>query len=206
MGAFLEVLRQTAIFMLAAQMILHFLPGEKYGKYGKLIVSVLVFSQLAVPILSLGDMDFTEEFMNRLDQMEQENTIFTQEMESLSRQQDSFLMEDLVGSVEVRLEEEAMQNKVTICEVYLEDDVVVIEVQNVQNTKTKKTLEMEPIRVDQVTIEAEGENSTEEALDSGKTAVVGAEAKRGKRRSDLENVFAARLGMNQGQVEVIELE
>ena len=62
MKDFLRLLKDTAVFLLAAQMLMHFLPAKKYEKYGKLMVSLIVLSQLTLPILSIGQKDAAGQF------------------------------------------------------------------------------------------------------------------------------------------------
>lgn len=54
MGArLLEIIRQVGIFMICAQMLLHFKPTESYGKYIKLLVSIMVLVQIFVPVMEI---------------------------------------------------------------------------------------------------------------------------------------------------------
>ena len=53
MGAqFLDLLKKVTIFMLAGQIIVQFLPSGGYEKYVKMMISIMVLSQIALPILS----------------------------------------------------------------------------------------------------------------------------------------------------------
>ena len=49
----LQVLKQTGIFMVCAQMLLHFKPSEVYGKYIRLLMSIMVLALLIGPIMEL---------------------------------------------------------------------------------------------------------------------------------------------------------
>lgn len=51
--AFLDVIRQVGIFIILAQMLLHFKPAESYGKYIRLLMSLMVLVQLLVPVLGI---------------------------------------------------------------------------------------------------------------------------------------------------------
>lgn len=55
----LEVIKQVGIFMICAQMILHFRPSESYNKYIKLLISIMVLVQLMFPVMEIfgGGMD-----------------------------------------------------------------------------------------------------------------------------------------------------
>lgn len=47
------VIKQVGIFMICAQMLLHFKASENYGKYIRLLMSMMVLIQLAVPLSAL---------------------------------------------------------------------------------------------------------------------------------------------------------
>lgn len=49
----LTIIKQVSIFVICAQMILHFKAEQKYGKYLKLLIGVMVLVQLFVPLMSL---------------------------------------------------------------------------------------------------------------------------------------------------------
>ena len=48
-----EVIKRVGIFMICAQMLLHFKASENYGKYIRLLMSMMVLIQLAVPLSGL---------------------------------------------------------------------------------------------------------------------------------------------------------
>lgn len=48
-----EVIKQVGIFMICARMLLHFKASENYGKYIRLLMSMMVLIQLAVPLSGL---------------------------------------------------------------------------------------------------------------------------------------------------------
>ena len=52
-GKLLQIIRQVGIFMICAQMILHFKPSENYGKYIKLLISIMVLVQLFLPAMEI---------------------------------------------------------------------------------------------------------------------------------------------------------
>ena len=53
MSALTELIKRIGIFMIAAQAVIHFTPGQKYEKYIKLIVGMMVLSQFVVPLRSM---------------------------------------------------------------------------------------------------------------------------------------------------------
>lgn len=49
----LTVVKQVGVFMICAQMILHFKPAESYGKYIRLLMSIMVLVQLFIPVVEI---------------------------------------------------------------------------------------------------------------------------------------------------------
>ena len=50
MSALIELIKRIGIFMIAAQAVLHFTPGQKYEKYIKLIVGMMVLLQFVTTL------------------------------------------------------------------------------------------------------------------------------------------------------------
>lgn len=48
-----NLIKQVSVFVVCAQMILHFKPTAQYGKYIKLLIGLMVLVQLFVPLMSL---------------------------------------------------------------------------------------------------------------------------------------------------------
>lgn len=67
-------LKQISIFLLLGQTILHFAPGEKYEKYIKVLLGLMLVVQFAAPLLSFGSRD-------RMTEYENNKKAFTQKME-----------------------------------------------------------------------------------------------------------------------------
>lgn len=195
MDQLLHLLKETAIFMLAAQLLLHFLPGKKYEKYGRMIIALVVLSQLALPILSIGSQGAAEIFWEKFSAMEEENEIFSQKMERLEGADSSLVENGMVASVEERVAEEAQAAGVKVYSVRLrEDGVVMIEVK--KEPQAGKIEMAGPVEVERIKI---GEAAEEEA------AQAGAGARKGGLRPELARAFAAALGMGDEKVEVVEI-
>lgn len=129
MENFLQLLKDTAVFLLAAQMLMHFLPAKKYEKYGKLMVSLIVLSQLALPILSIGKNDATGQFWGAFERMEEENEMFSGRLSMLEETGEDAVKSGILRSVEQKVETAAAAASVEVADVRLrEDGVVVIEV------------------------------------------------------------------------------
>ena len=50
MNELVTLIKRIGIFMIAAQAVLHFAPGQKYEKYIKLIISILILLQFVTPL------------------------------------------------------------------------------------------------------------------------------------------------------------
>lgn len=76
----LEVIKQVGIFMICAQMILHFRPSESYNKYIKLLISIMVLVQLMLPVMEIFGAGM-EEFYGK---MEYYNGFIAESMEEVN--------------------------------------------------------------------------------------------------------------------------
>lgn len=194
MKDFLRLLKDTAVFLLAAQMLMHFLPAKKYEKYGKLMVSLIVLSQLTLPILSIGQKDAAGQFWGVFGRLEEENEMFSGRLAALEGTGEDVVRNGIVQSVEQRVETAAAGAGVEVSDVRLkEDGVVVIEV---KKAGVRDRGDIVPVK--KVVIGAE----------NGRGEPVPAEgaALKGSVRMDLEKPFAKALNMQEGAVEVVELE
>ena len=114
MTSFLRTLRETAIFMLGAQILLYLGPGKKYEKYGKMIVSLLLLAQLAEPVLGFGTSMEKISFSEWMQHFEQENNAFLDRLELLENSHQQQVWEGLVLSVEEQLADLAVTYEVRI--------------------------------------------------------------------------------------------
>ena len=62
----LQMIRQTGIFIVCAQMLLHFRPSEVYGKYIRLLMSMMVLALLIGPIAQIFGKGTAEPLENRV--------------------------------------------------------------------------------------------------------------------------------------------
>lgn len=194
MKDFLRLLKDTAIFLLAAQMLMHFLPAKKYEKYGKLMVSLIVLSQLTLPILSIVQKDATGQFWNAFGHLEEENEMFSGRLAALEGPGEDVVRNGIVQSVEQKVETVAARAGVEVADVRLkEDGVVLIEV---KRAGARDRGDIVPVK--KVVIGAEN--------GGGDPIPAEGAALKGSIRTDLEKPFAKALDMQQEAVEVVELE
>ena len=68
----LQTVKQIGVFMICAQVILHFKPSAKYEKYLKLLISVMVLVQIIMPVVNLLPGEDSTSFMTRVREIQAE--------------------------------------------------------------------------------------------------------------------------------------
>lgn len=63
----LQIIKQTGIFMVCAQMILHFKPAECYEKYIRLLIGIMVLAQLIAAAAAVFGKEGENFFSGRVD-------------------------------------------------------------------------------------------------------------------------------------------
>ncbi|MGN0431886.1 MAG: hypothetical protein ACI4EQ_05960 [Lachnospiraceae bacterium] len=66
-NSLLSLIKQVSIFVICAQMLLHFKPTAQYGKYIKLLIGVMVLAQMFVPVMAILGKGGEAVFSGRLD-------------------------------------------------------------------------------------------------------------------------------------------
>lgn len=100
---FMELLKNITIFLLAGQVILRFLPEGGYEKYARIIVGVMVLSQLALPLLSLGGFDARAVFSDTLLEYEQEMQRIEKQVEQAGLKEGGYVQDGLETALSDRL-------------------------------------------------------------------------------------------------------
>ncbi len=59
----LEIIKEIGIFIVIAQAILYFVPGESYVKYVKVIIGIIMIAKITQPILSLTTEEAFEDIL-----------------------------------------------------------------------------------------------------------------------------------------------
>lgn len=188
MDQFLDALKQVAVFMVAAKVILLFFPGNKYERYGKMMVTLIALSMLAVPLLTFLEKEAGTAFWEEVDRLESENEMFSRKLEGLSDRQESIVESGVALSVEEKVQSQAQEAGVTVRDVYIDGGIVVIEVEKNPDGGDGGQILIGPVEV--------GESRTAEDA--------GAWAAGMQDRADLAKIFAGQLGMEEGTVKVIE--
>ncbi len=74
----LEIIKEIGIFIVIAQAVLYFVPGESYVKYVKVIIGIIMIAKIAQPVLALTSEKTFEDILA-------ESQTFTQEMSELEK-------------------------------------------------------------------------------------------------------------------------
>lgn len=189
MGAqFLDLLKKVTIFMLAGQIIVQFLPSGGYEKYVKMMISIMVLSQIALPILSLGKFDAQQTFQTALRQYEEEMERISRQVEEAGLEGRDYQQEALSLTARNSLEKVSAQYGVTVTAVSrTADGRLALQVSG--GTQQQ-------VRIEKVEVSPRGQE--EEAVMAGTENTETAQ-----KQQELREAFAEELGIAPEELEVI---
>lgn len=190
MGAqFLELLKKVTVFMLAGQLIVHFLPAGGYEKYVKMMISIMVLSQIVLPILSLGKFDAAGVYDSAMDKYEQEIEKIGMQVEENDFEGRDYQEEALSMTVRQKLEPLMEQYGVSLKAVSAPEEGK-IRVDIAEGGAAGGRL----VTIENITINPSGEGTDAEDSENGRTA---------EERLQMKAAFAEALGIDSGNLEVI---
>lgn len=103
-----QAVKQIGIFMICAQAILHFKPSDKYEKYMKLLISIMVLVQILMPIVQCFSKE-SSAYSYFFEQVEKIRTEMKRELEQM--EVESIMQEETILQ-EIREEVKSRINKV----------------------------------------------------------------------------------------------
>lgn len=187
MGAqFLELLKKVTVFMLAGQLIVHFLPAGGYEKYVKMMISIMILSQIALPILSLGKFDAAGVYDSAMDKYEQEIERIGMQVEADDFEGRDYQEEALFMTVRQKLEPLMEQYGISLTAVSAPEEGK-IRVEIAEDAAGGRL-----VTIENITINPSGEGINAEDSGEGKTA-----------EAQMQAAFAEALGIDNGNLEVI---
>ncbi len=139
----LQTIKQVGIFVICAQMILHFKPAESYGKYIRLLVSAMVLVQLLLPLM---DLFLKSELGSVSDRIGYYQNILTEDMEDISKT--CAIAEQMLN----RMTMEEIKLRINNNETGIEGTSD-IEATESQNDDFNKSIEIDPIERPSIEIE-----------------------------------------------------
>ena len=190
MGAqFLELLKKVTVFMLAGQLIVHFLPAGGYEKYVKMMISIMVLSQIVLPILSLGKFDAAGVYDSAMDKYEQEIEKIGMQVEENDFEGRDYQEEALSMTVRQKLEPLMEQYGVSLKAVSAPEEGK-LRVDIAEGGAAGGRL----VTIENITINPSAEGTDAEDSENGRTA---------EERLQMKAAFAEALGIDSGNLEVI---
>ena len=190
MGAqILELLKKVTVFMLAGQLIVHFLPAGGYEKYVKMMISIMVLSQIVLPILSLGKFDAAGVYDSAMDKYEQEIEKIGMHVEENDFEGRDYQEEALSMTVRQKLEPLMEQYGVSLKAVSAPEEGK-LRVDIAEGGAAGGRL----VTIENITINPSGEGTDAEDSENGRTA---------EERLQMKAAFAEALGIDSGNLEVI---
>lgn len=189
MGAqFLELLKKVTVFMLAGQLIVHFLPAGGYEKYVKMMISIMVLSQIVLPILSFGKFDAAGVYDSAMDKYEQEIEKIGMQVEESDFEGRDYQEEALSMTVRQKLEPLMEQYGVSLTAVSAPEEGK-LRVDIAEGAAGGRL-----VTIENITINPSGEGTDAEDSENGRTA---------EERLQMKAAFAEALGIDSGNLEVI---
>lgn len=119
MAGLVENLRQIGLFVVIAQMLVHLVPGEKYEKYCRFLVGIVVLLKFITPFYK-GEFEWQQKWNEQLTQMYQEmeqNGSFYEKgliTQSVTKEKMEEIMEEEVRD---KLNAGLEQEGITVCQV-----------------------------------------------------------------------------------------
>ena len=189
MGAqFLELLKKVTVFMLAGQLIVHFLPAGGYEKYVKMMISIMVLSQIVLPILSFGKFDVAGVYDSAMDKYEQEIEKIGMQVEESDFEGRDYQEEALSMTVRQKLEPLMEQYGVSLKAVSAPEEGK-LRVEIAEGGAGGRL-----VTIENITINPSGEGTDAEDSGNGRTA---------EEQMQMKAAFAEALGIDSGNLEVI---
>ena len=220
MNELVTLIKRIGIFMIAAQAVLHFAPGQKYEKYIKLIISILILLQFVTPLAGIISRTETD-WSGKLAEMEalfgeegltgENKTVSTAAdvmVESLENEIKSRLNDEISGegyvvsNVQVRLRpiEEGSSKQ------YELEKVRVVVYGDVSGTQTDNAA-VGKIQIDKIDVSLHEEEWQEDSSKGGEEGQEGGEARlfQGEEEKSAQRLrarFARVLGLEEEMMEV----
>lgn len=186
---FFQSIKQIGIFMICAQVILHFKPSVKYEKYLKLLLSVMILVQILIPIINFFSGNSSADFYLLIEELQTEIDKNMEQLEIESAISEENILNHTYDEIKSRINNNIIETGLQVKKIeYNEENAVVLYV------------EQSSIRQD-VSIEI-GKVSIGEQEIAGKAVT----EKNGEMENELHmlsNIAAKELGIKEEQIEVI---
>lgn len=223
MSALVDLIKKIGIFMIAAQAVIHFAPAQKYEKYMKLIVGILILLQFLMPVYRI--FTGTEWDWGKISS-DMENVFAIQEVEGKTAEEvtgaDSLadsVLRNMENEIKSKLNHAISGQNYSVAGVKIsmrtwgdrdDDGILQYEIESVrivvrqtyvidgasEQNVTDGTEKVQKIQIEKITI---GNDAAAEEEKDGELTADGREEK----EKELQNIFCGVLGMEEEKLEVI---
>lgn len=163
----MDAIREIGIFIVIAQAILYFVPGEAYVKYVKVIIGIIMIAKMAQPVLAFADGGEWEQLLEQTAEFSSAADWNQEEMETV----------DNSGEIKEKIEEElAARLNQRPLEGYIVSGVFISEEEGEEDRKITVTVSkgkkdtVKEIKVEKISLgEADGGEKEESGFTKGET-------------------------------------
>lgn len=189
---FFQSIKQIGIFMICAQVILHFKPSVKYEKYLKLLLSVMVLVQILIPVVNVFSGNCSEDFYMRIEEIQTEIDKNMEQLEIENAINEENILNNTFDEIKSRINNSTKETGLQVKKIeYNEENTLVLYVE--QNSIGQDvSIEIEKVSIGEC--EAAGKAVTEK------------DSEMENKLHLLSNVAAKELGIKEDQIEVISVE
>lgn len=131
----MKTICRTGIFIICAQVLVHFRPNASYEKYMKMLVSAMILMQLFLPVSSFFTKDGEESMADRVEWFQKQLEISMEQAVENYANGEKLLEQMTLEEVRIRLEESETQAEKNV--------ISAIEIENVERVQIKIQEEQE---------------------------------------------------------------
>ncbi len=150
---FFQTVKQIGIFMICSQAILHFKPSEKYEKYLKLLISVMVLAQILVPVVQFFTRGSSEFFYGRVESIRAEISREMEQLEIENTINEESVLREVENEIKSKINKIASENDLKVC--YVQAQSVDFPGKLIIYVQEKQKMQDVEIHIDQISTDSE---------------------------------------------------
>ena len=148
-----EIIKEVGIFIVIAQAVLYFVPGQAYSKYVKVIIGIVMIAKMAQPVLTLMMGEEWEEILSQSMDLVQVQGIETEEFKVRSGER--IILSEIEKELKDRLNENPIEGYIVESVSVKEDSAGEVEGITIAVLKTEERggneIKIEKITIDEMT-------------------------------------------------------
>lgn len=184
-----QSIKQIGVFMICAQVILHFKPSVKYEKYLKLLLSVMVLVQILIPVVNAFSGKSSVDFYKRIEEIQTEIDKNMEQLEIENVINEENILNQTLEEIKSRINNETEESGLQVKRIEYNDENVLILYVEQSSTRQDISIEVEKVSI--------GEQEV-----VGK-AIVDENGEMRNKLQMLSNAAARESGIQEEQIEVI---